>query len=334
MTTVSQTTNAPAGQNQSGSLRASVDLLDMLICPVCRNAVSSIGAELVCSTASLPHRFPIIDGIPVLINESNSIFRTQEFVERRNTYYSKGIRWKTRVARWVPSLSKNLVSKGNYRRLAELLGADGPHPTALVVGGAVDGVGIAAMHTADVRVISCDASFGPKTDLICDAHDLPFADGTFDACVVQAVLEHVADPYRCVEEICRVLKPTGLVYAETPFIQQVHGGAYDFTRFTYSGHRRLFRYFSELASGVACGPGMALAWTVDYFFRSFFRRRSLQLMASAFARATCFWLPALDYYLVRQPAARDAASGFFFLGRRSDTPLTDRELLTYGRPTP
>ncbi len=84
-------------------------------------------------------------------------------------------------------------------------------------------------------------------------------DESFDGVICQAVLEHVLDPYRCVEEIHRVLRPNGLVYAETPFMQQVHGGTHDFTRFTHLGHRRLFRKFAEVDSGVVCGPGMALA---------------------------------------------------------------------------
>ena len=52
-----------------------------------------------------------------------------------------------------------------------------------------------------------------------------------------------------------MLKDDGLVYAETPFLQQVHGGPYDFTRFTHLGHRRLFRKFIELESGATAGAG-------------------------------------------------------------------------------
>ena len=55
-----------------------------------------------------------------------------------------------------------------------------------------------------------------------------------------------------------VYKDDGLVYADTPFMQQVHMGRYDFTRFTYLGHRRLFRKFEEIDSGAVSGPAMAL----------------------------------------------------------------------------
>ncbi len=53
------------------------------------------------------------------------------------------------------------------------------------------------------------------------------------------------EPERVVSEIARVLKPAGMVYSEIPFMQQVHEGAYDFTRFTDSGQRWLFRQFKS-----------------------------------------------------------------------------------------
>ena len=71
-----------------------------------------------------------------------------------------------------------------------------------------------------------------------DAHDLPFVDAAFDAAVIQAVLEHVVDPQRVVAELHRVLREDGVLYSEVPFMQQVHEGAYDFTRYTDLGHRR------------------------------------------------------------------------------------------------
>ena len=65
-----------------------------------------------------------------------------------------------------------------------------------------------------------------------------------------------------------MLRPEGLVYAETPFMQQVHERAYDFSRFTQSGHRWLFRRFSEISAGPVGGAGVALAWSIRYFSRA------------------------------------------------------------------
>ena len=42
--------------------------------------------------------------------------------------------------------------------------------------------------------------------------DLPFADGHFDAAIAFWSLNHADDPYRCVNEIARVLRPGGCAY--------------------------------------------------------------------------------------------------------------------------
>lgn len=154
----------------------------------------------------------------------------------------------------------------------------------LVVGGGVVGGGMdCLLDDPKINLIESDAAIAPRTQLVCDAHDLPFASQSMDGVVVQAVLEHVVDPHRCVAEIHRVLKPNGLVYSDTPFMQQVHGRQFDFTRFTRLGHRRLFRHFEEVSSGITCGPAVALAWSLRYFLMSFSDSKRYRAIASGFA---------------------------------------------------
>jgi SAM-dependent methyltransferase len=183
------------------------------------------------------------------------------------------------------------------------------------------------LNNPAIELIETDASLGPRTQLICDAHDLPFKDESVDCVIAQAVLEHVLDPYAVVGEIYRVLGDEGLVYSDTPFMVQVHGREFDFTRFTYLGHRRLFRQFSLVASGVTCGPGMALAWTLRYFFLSFFESRRLRAMVSGLSRCAFFWLKYFDYFLIHRSGAKDASLAFFLLGEKDSEVLNDRELV-------
>ena len=49
-----------------------------------------------------------------------------------------------------------------------------------------------------------------------DGRSLPLADGSFDACVSNYVLEHVADPAAHFGEVRRVLKPGGIYILRTP----------------------------------------------------------------------------------------------------------------------
>jgi SAM-dependent methyltransferase len=321
----------PRADISESSIRLDRDLRARLRCPVCGSGLTTDGVGLACTNLQCSTTFPVDDGVPVLLNERTSIFAIEEV---RKDGAGAPSRNRLRAVRrmLIPAVSENIAARENYRTLTRLMLESSAAPSVLVVGGRVEGEGFGeVLSSRQVRVVETDARRGPRTALVCDAHDIPFADATFDGVIAQAMLEHVADPARCVDEIHRVLKPDGLVYAETPFMQQVHGGPYDFTRFTPLGHRRLFRRFDEVRSGLACGPGMALAWSYKYFLLSFVRARRLRVALDAFASLTSFWLKYVDRYLIDMPGSFDAASGCYFLGRKSARTLPDRELVALYR---
>src|SRR5947209_6594551 len=110
------------------------------------------------------------------------------------------------VDRRLPGLTFNNVQAANLRRLQGLLP---PNASVLVVG-----AGSSGRLLQDVDVTTTDIQELPGVDVVCDAHDLPFEDGSFDAVIAIAVLEHVFDPNRVESEIRRVLRMGGLVYSE------------------------------------------------------------------------------------------------------------------------
>ena len=137
-----------------------------------------------------------------------------------------------------------------------------------------------------------------------------------DAVCVQAVLEHVVDPAGVVAEIERVLKSDGVVYAETPFMQQVHGGAYDFTRFTELGHRWLWRRFATIERGTA-----RRSRRVPVLVIALLPARPAAQPAVADVVSIPFAVFALADRFMADGDLIDGASGAFFLGRkRADTP--------------
>lgn len=73
-----------------------------------------------------------------------------------------------------------------------------------------------------------------------------FAEGQFDAVFVMEVLEHVEDPRAALSEICRVLKPGGMLTISVPFILEIHDAPHDYWRFTEHGLRLLLREFDEV----------------------------------------------------------------------------------------
>ncbi|MBV9803780.1 MAG: class I SAM-dependent methyltransferase [Solirubrobacterales bacterium] len=275
-------------------------------------------------------RYPVLHDVPILINEQRSVFRISDYrAADQDGAARTGVveRILAGIDGRLPSLSRNVGSDANYRQLARLMG-DKQRPRVLIVGGRIAGVGFdALLDDPNVDCIDVDAALGPRTSIVCDAHDLPFRDSCFDGVVCQAVLEHVLDPVRVVSEIHRVLVPDGLVYSEIPFMYPQHGAPYDFTRFTMLGHRRLYRWFDELQTGVQCGPGMALGFSLVSFLRALPRSRLGRAIATRAGALLFFWLKYLDDWLVSHPSAREAAGGTFFLGRRRSEPLADDALI-------
>jgi len=309
--------------------RLTDDTATLLRCPVCRGQLQREETLYRCVADDCGRAWPIVHETPIFIDDASSLFSLDDVLRTKSGAPSSLSRIRRR---WVPSVAANWPAAANYRRFAELVLQRSPHPRVLVVGGRILGQGMEELVAhPQIEMVESDAFWGPRTALLFDAHQIPFADGSFDGVIIQAVLEHVLDPQRCVAEVHRVLADGGLVYAETAFMQQVHEGRYDFCRFTHLGHLRLFRCFSAIDSGVACGPGMALAWSWRYFLLSFARSRRIRALLTALASYTSFWLKYLDRYLVHQAPATDAASACFFLGRKADRPLSDRELVTLYR---
>jgi uncharacterized protein YbaR (Trm112 family)/SAM-dependent methyltransferase len=320
------------GKHMQPNIKISQAMQEALRCPSCRTKLNISEKHINCTNSSCNAHFPVIDGVPVLINEQSSIFSVNDFVSRQDTFFKNedGKTLKKVIRKLIPTISKNIKGNENYHHLNNLLLKKSGTPRVLVIGGSILGNGMEILinnTSLSLDLVESDVSFGPRTMLICDGHDIPFEDESFDAVVIQAVLEHVADPYRCVEEVHRVLNKQGLVYAETPFMQQVHGGRYDFTRFTHLGHRRLFRKFEEIDSGAVCGPGMALSWSYQYFLTSFFSSKTLRAVARNFANLTSFYLKYIDSYLIDKPGTLDAASGYYFIGEKSEQVLSDRDLI-------
>lgn len=268
--------------------------------------------------------YPIVDGIPILINNNKSLFKTKDFLKIRDTTFKTESKLTIKIKKLIPSVTLNLSAKNNFDFIAKLLK---PKSDILVIGGSIQGFGTDKIYNEDFNIIGSDVSHGPQTKIIADCHDLPFKANTFDAVIVQAVLEHVLEPQKCVDEIHRVLKMNGLVYSDTPFMQQVHMAKYDFTRFTHLGHNRLFRNFSELKSGPSSGPGTALAWSINYFFRSFGRTKNQRKILNFLSKFLAFPFKYTDLFFKDRNETYNASSSFYFIGSKKEHKTSDSELL-------
>lgn len=297
----------------------------LLRCPECGGTLESEVEALrcanpMCGSSQLP--FPVGSGRPALVEFSGSI------LSREAVTAGQVLRHRARLGSFKRGLRRllfpnNTVAAHNLNRfLAELSPAE-ERPLVLVVGGGAIGEGAGRLYQDPaVRLISFDIYPSEDIQLIADAHAMPFVGATFDAVWIQAVLEHVLEPEKVVAEIARVLRPRGVVYAETPFLQGVHEEAYDFTRFSESGHRWLFRRFTRIASGAALGP---FAHLLDALRGAVLAVSGSPRLALA-VQAGFFWLKAFDR-LVPEHRKLDHASAVWFLGRLSDHAISPQQAI-------
>jgi SAM-dependent methyltransferase len=265
----------------------------------------------------------VVRGCPILFKR-DGLFTAAGATEATAAGFTAGaIR---RMARYLPSPSFTYFAAKAKERAIRMHA--GEQKTCLVIGAGDNEVENRRLAEAFGTVVITDVAVRDGLDVVCDGHDLPFADDQFDFVMMTAVLEHVVSPSTVVAEVSRVLKPGGGVYAVTPFMQQVHMGAYDFQRFTDLGHRWLFRNFEEIERGTCGGPASSLVWSLIYLAASMSSNRSISRLLGLIARVCFSWIKVFDFVLERGRGARDAANGFYFIGRNRKAPvLTERELI-------
>jgi SAM-dependent methyltransferase len=79
-------------------------------------------------------------------------------------------------------------------------------------------------------------------DAECDlAGVLPFGDQEFDTIILSDVLEHVPSPQLLCSEIARILRPSGIVLLNVPFMYWLHEQPYDYYRYTKFALERLLQ---------------------------------------------------------------------------------------------
>lgn len=314
------------------SLATLDDLIPLLSCPRCRSDLTGGTDGYRCSDSSCyfqAHPFPLIGPWPILVDFAHSILLEKEL------YLSQAASpvMRKMITNWFKDILRdvvfppNAVARNNLARMIGLLKESVTKPVVLVIGGGSIGSGLDELYAdPSVQLVSFDIYGSPTVQFIADGHSIPMRDRSVHAVVVQAVLEHVLEPWRVVEEIHRVLRDDGFVYAETPFMQQVHEGPYDFVRFTESGHRYLFKRFARVDSGLVGGTGTQLLWSVEHALRGLFRSVRIGL----YGKVLLFWVRYLDL-IIPTSFSIDSASGVFFLGRKSQVEIRPFEIVQHYR---
>jgi SAM-dependent methyltransferase/uncharacterized protein YbaR (Trm112 family) len=169
----------------------------------------------------------------------------------------------TSVAELVPAATAPTprfisVNRGNPypERFGELLATLPDDAVVIDIGGGD------RCHT-DPRVLNFEYMKFPAADFFGDGLHLPLATDSVDLVLSQAVLEHVPEPQRAVDELRRILRPTGRLYCEFAFMQPLHAVPYHFFNITPHGAALLFDEWNVERTGTFGG----LADTMGWFFR-------------------------------------------------------------------
>lgn len=144
-----------------------------LCCPVCKGTLELAEEHCHCPNDACHAKFPIIDGVPILINESNSLFSIEDYVQRSKTYFdpnshpkSTFARFRKTLTRWlIPTIDHNIKSERNFAKFAELLTTANPGktPVVLVIGGSVLGQGLQALRdSGKIQFVESDVSLSSR----------------------------------------------------------------------------------------------------------------------------------------------------------------------------
>lgn len=163
-----------------------------------------------------------------------------------------------------------------------------------------------------------------STDVLGVGECLPFRDGSFDAVVSLAVLEHVRDPFACAREIARVLRPGGRLACAVPFLQPLHGYPSHYFNMTEHGLRELFVRDLAIESQFVAGSMLPI-WSLTWIVRSwaqglpekarkrFLSRRLSDLMADPASLLDESYVTALP-----DEKNRELASGTYLFARKPE----------------
>jgi SAM-dependent methyltransferase len=212
--------------NAIASMPRLESLLPLLSCTGCRGTLGLAGQSLVCETCQ--RRFPMHHGRPVFL-ESDAPPRLMPLEHISNQPLAEIRDWMTWFDGWILN------------------------------------IGAGGTRTKLENCVEMEYSLFRHTDVVADAHQLPFGDATFDAVVTFNTFEHLSDPERAAAEIRRVLKPGGRLVVHTAFLQPVHEAPYHFYNTTEYGLRRWFREFDIDTVSVSPNfqPAHVIGWLVS-----------------------------------------------------------------------
>ncbi len=156
-----------------------------------------------------------------------------------------------------------------------------------------------------------------RPDLLWDGKVIPLEAETVDCAMATEVFEHCPNPEHTMREICRVLKPGGVLFFTVPFLWNLHEVPYDEYRYTpFSMRRHLTQAgFGEVEIEATGGWDAALAQMLGLWVRRRLQGRSakVRLVRGTLSRLL---LPIIWLLAKRDRAPQKFTEGVMITGLR------------------
>lgn len=158
-------------------------------------------------------------------------------------------------------------------RFAAAAGAATPAGGRVLDAGAGDGPYRQQFAHAEYEAADFEAVPGKKyggNHYVCDLAAIPVEDDSYDTILFSQVLEHIPEPLAVLNELHRVLRPGGQIFASAPLFYEEHEQPFDFFRYTQFGLRRLFETagFLDLRIDWLEGYLGTVSYELDVFARA------------------------------------------------------------------
>jgi uncharacterized protein YbaR (Trm112 family)/SAM-dependent methyltransferase len=274
--------------------------LGYIVCPITKQRLSFSDGELVSEDKS--YKYTLVDGIPVLLKDKElkiAYFHRSDCVGVKsssiNKVYADLIYYISRMMRRTyPCQNATLAFE-------KVISNKDENALCLSIGG---GPGKPHPNLTNVNLF-----YTNNVDVVGNAYQLPYADNVVDSIYCGAVLEHLEFPADAVQEMYRVLKAGGEVYAVTPFLQELHGSPSHYQNYTLMGHERLFANHGFLIkeSGTHVGPVYMLTNLIGVFLLTYLPFPLNKIIKSIWRVISVFINP-LDLFLCKSKDSDTLAS--------------------------
>jgi SAM-dependent methyltransferase len=170
-------------------------------------------------------KYPVINGIPVLIDEQQSLFTIADIISQKPQTQNKAYSNKGNLKNFIrtsilPKLNIDWDLEKRYKNLAKKV----KNKRVLIIG-AGDKVSFYKKIFEGNDVITSDVHLQFLPDLVFDVHNIPFKGGAFDLIIAAQVFEHTIRPWEAARELERVTVNGGIIQIEVPFAFPYHGAA-------------------------------------------------------------------------------------------------------------